>query len=203
MAGLPRRWPIRALLEGQPSLTFALGHTTRSSNMTSLGKRIVGGAGIAAGGAFVWALFSFAYWFSQRHNPGETLFHVIMYAGYAVVVASWFVLPLGAMIGVVMPHVVSRCSRRAAFFRGAVVGVGTAVIAALLTSVLMEWATITGQATIVDRDAWWRAVTHRFVFNLTTMSLICAVWVGVWAVRWSRKVWPNHALQRTAAPLSA
>jgi hypothetical protein len=175
-------------------LEHLLGSITRIANMTPLGKRIAAGALIAASGAFAWALFSFSYWFVQRHNPGETIFHVVVYAGYAVFVASWFVLPLGAMVGAVMPRVIRQCSRRTALLRGAVLGVFTATVAAVLASVLMEWATITGRATIVDREPWWCAVTRRFLFDLVTMSFVCALWVGVWAVRWSRRMWPNKTL---------
>ena len=100
---------------------------------------------------------------------------MIVYAGYSVLVASWFVLPLGAILGIVMPRVASGCSRRTAVFRGSLVGISAAVIAALITSVLLEWPTITGSATIVDHDAWWRAVTHRFVFDLAQFAGLCGM----------------------------
>src|SRR5262245_31071023 len=112
----------------------------RSLSMTSLGKRILGGASIAAGGAFIWAVFSFTCWFFQGHNPGETLVHVVAYAAWAILMTSWFVVPLGATLGLVLPRIVSRCSRQAAFVRGAVLGIVAAVIAAVLTSLLMEWS---------------------------------------------------------------
>ncbi len=93
---------------------------------------------MAASGAFVWALLSFSYWFFQGHNPGETVFHIIVYAAHAVFVASWFVLSLGGLIGVVMPSVIKPCSQRTAFFKGAVLGVFAAIITVVLTSFSME-----------------------------------------------------------------
>jgi hypothetical protein len=165
--------------------------------MTTLGKQIVAGALLAVSGAFVWALFSFSYWFVKSHNPGETVFSGVVFAGYAVFVASWFVLPIGAVIGVTLPRVIERCSPRNALLRGAVLGIVAAIVAAILTSILMEWATITGQATIVDREAWWRSVTRRFFFDLLTMSCVCALWVGVWAARWSRRMWANEHMHWT------
>ena len=160
--------------------------------MTHLGKRIVAGALIAAGGAFVWALISFTYWFFQRHNPGETIFHVVVYAGYAVLVASWFVLPMGGVPGALMLRVVRGCSPRTAFLRGALLGIGAAVIAAIFTIVFTyEWAVPSGRATIVDREAWERGVRNRLIGYLTSMIPVCAIWVGVWAYRWSKRDWPK------------
>jgi hypothetical protein len=151
--------------------------------MTPLTKQIGGGVSIAVSGAFLWALFRFSYWFSHGANPGKTIIDVIVYTAYAVFVASWFVIPLGIFVGVFMPKLIRRCSPGTAFLRGAMLGVFAAFVAALLTSVLMEWASITGVATRVDREAWWNEVTHRFLFDFATMSFICALWVGVWAAR--------------------
>jgi ABC-type sugar transport system permease subunit len=135
----------------------------------------------------VWAVLSFTYWFYQRHNPGETLFTVIAYAGYAVLVASWFVLPLGGLLGALLPRLVRGCIGPRAFGRGALLGVEVALIAAVLTTLMMEWSTISGQATIVNRDAWERSLWRTFVFYGVSMSAVCSAWVGVWALRWSRR----------------
>lgn len=160
--------------------------------MTPLGKRIVAGGLIAVGGAFVWALLIFTYGLLQSHNPGETIFHAVAYAAYAVILTSWFVLPMGGMLGVIMPTVIRGCSRRSAFVRGALLGVCAAVIAAIFTIVVIDqWPYFSGRATIVDRAAWERNVRAGFIRALMTMVPVCAIWVGVWAYRWSSKVWPN------------
>lgn len=159
----------------------------RTMNITSLGKRIVAGMLIAVAGAFVWAVLSCTYWFFQGHNPGETIFTVIGYAGYAVLVASWFVLPLGGLLGALLPRLVQGCIGRRAFGRGALLGVAVAVVAAVLTTLTMEWPTISGQATIVNREAWERSLWRMLLFNIVSMSLVCSAWVGVWALRWSKK----------------
>jgi hypothetical protein len=156
--------------------------------MTPQGKRIVAGALIALAGAFVWAVLSFTYWFFQRRNSGETIFTVIVYAGYAVFVASWFVLPLGGFLGALLPRFVRGCIGPRAFGRGALLGVAIALIASLLTTLMMEWPTISGRATIVNREAWERSLWRMFLFYVVSMSAVCSAWVGVWALRWSRRV---------------
>ncbi len=171
---------------------MAFGYSLRTASMTHLGKRILAGALIAAGGAFVWALLSFAYWFYQHHNPGETILHVVVYAGYAVLVASWFVLPMGGILGALMMRVVRGCSPRRALVRGALLGIGAGVIAAIFTIVFIdEWAVLSGPATIVDRAAGERGVRNRLIGYLTSMIPVCGIWVGIWAYRWSKREWPN------------
>ncbi len=155
--------------------------------MKSIGRRILTGMLIAIGSAFVWAIISV----TVRGGRENSLLAVPFWAAYAVLVSSWFVLPLGVALGVIMPWIVRNCSVRSAWLRGALVGVGVAVIAASLTSVTKEWPTISGAATIVDQAAWRRAVFSNFAFDLTSMTLVCSVMVGVWAVRWRGPVIPK------------
>jgi hypothetical protein len=152
-----------------------------------LGKRILAGASIAARGAFAWALVNFI---SQGRRFGAGLVQIPFAAAYAVLVTSWFVLPIGGVLGAAMPRVVRDCSGRAAFFRGAVLGVSVAVLAAILTTLFIEWPMLSGSATIVDHEAWERNVRDQFVGYLATMIPICALWVGVWAKRWRNQKVP-------------
>ena len=138
---------------------------------------------IAMGSAFVWAFITFAL----RWHRKNWLLEVSFWAAYAVLVSSWFVLPLGAVLGIAMPKIVRDCSSKSALLRGALVGIGVAAMAALLTSVTMEWSAITGAATIVDQEGWQRAVVRNFAINFASMSLVCSVVVGVWAARWCNK----------------
>ena len=149
--------------------------------MSSLLERIAIGALSAVGAAFVWGILNSTF-YGWREG---WILSVPLAAGYAVLLTSWFALPLGAVLGGVMPGIVSRCSRREAFVRGALLGLCTAVTAALLTSVFEEWPYISGRATIVNHEALWRVIAHRFLLNLVTMTLVCTVWVGAWAARWS------------------
>jgi len=153
--------------------------------MIPLGKRIVIGALIATSGAFVWAVLVFGW--SERHSS-DWLMGVPFTAAYAVLIASWFVLPMGGVLGALMPSVIRGCSTRRALVYGLVLGALAGLAAATLTTMLMEWSFITGEATIVDRQGWLGSVRGEFTGYLTTMTPICVVWVGVWASRWSSKV---------------
>src|SRR5688500_7989877 len=137
-------------------------------------KRIGAGVLVAFSGAFAWALVSIAWTGRKSANDFMDWMAVPLWALYAVLVASWFLLPLGACLGLAMPSCVRRASRRGAFLKGALLGVGIVVLAASLTTTM---ATSSG-GTIIDHEAWSREVLRRFIFNLTTMSLICSVWVG-------------------------
>lgn len=153
--------------------------------MTSLGKRIMAGVLIAASGAFTWALMAFSW--GNRHGP-DWPWSTPIYAAYAVLITSWFVLPLGALIGVVMPSVISGCPSSRAFGRGLLLGCSIGLVAAVLTTLMMKWPYLTGQATIVDRGAWLNSVRLELFFNAATMCAVCALWVGVWASCWSRRL---------------
>jgi hypothetical protein len=155
--------------------------------MKPIGRRILVGMIIAAGSAFLWAFIMV----SIRGGWENSLIVVPFWAAYAVLFSSWYVLPMGAVLGVIMPWIVHNCSVRSAWLRGALVGVGVAVIAASLTSVTRQWPTISGVATIVDQSAWRRAAVRDFSIDLISMALVCGVIVGIWAVRWRNK--PSHS----------
>jgi hypothetical protein len=154
--------------------------------MTPLGKRIVSGAFIAASGAFVWAIPVFL-WTNRSYS--DWLWSAPLSAGYSVVITSWFVLPIGGIIGAVMPFVVRNCSRRLAVARGCMLGLCVGLIAATLTTLMMEWPSLSGQTTIVNLEAWWQSVRQLFFSYAASMCLVCVVWVGAWALRWSKRTW--------------
>jgi hypothetical protein len=151
--------------------------------MTHFGKRALIGALIAAVGAYAWALLDFSF-YAVREGWVSS---IPLVAAYAVLVSSWFVLPIGAALGLVMPWMVRDCSPGGALCRGMFLGVAVGVLAAILTIVAEYWPGFSGRTTIVDPAAWERFVRGRFLGYLATMTPICAVWVGIWAYRWSKK----------------
>ncbi len=165
--------------------------------MTSLGKRVMAGAFIAACGAYVWAFLIFGWWDWSESQGAERILGLFFIPAYALLITSWFVLPMGGIIGAFMPFVVHGCMSRQAFIRGFILGICSSLVAALLTMVLLEWPIISGQATKVD-PYWWPDVRRQFLDYLLTMAPICGLWVGVWALRWSKRVWPNQSPEPTA-----
>ena len=161
-------------------------HTTRTASMTPLGKRIVAGALIAAAGAFAWALLAFSW---TNRGASDGFLGAPLYDAYAVLITSWFVLPMGGFLGALLPRVFRGCTSRRAFGRWALLGLVVGVVAAMLTTLMMEWPSLSGRATIVDRAAWDQSVWRMFGFYASTMSVVCSIWVGVWTLRWSRRVY--------------
>ena len=106
-------------------------------------------------------------------------------AAYAVLITSWFVLPMGALLGVVMPSVVRGCSFGSAIFRGTLLGISAGVLAAGLTTLFLLFN--------VGPEIELRNVRDLFVLYSSTMVPFCALWVGVWACRWRRRAEPGAA----------
>ena len=154
-------------------------------DMTPLGKRIIAGAVIAAGGAFVWAFLIFGWWGWSEERGAQRIFGLFFLPAYALFVTSWFVLPVGGIIGAAMPSVVRGCLGRQAFMRGFILGLCVGLVAALLTMVMSEWPVISGRAIKVD-PYWWRALVRWFLFYVATMAPLCGFWVGIWAYRWRK-----------------
>jgi hypothetical protein len=128
-------------------------------------KRVLEGALVAASGAFVWATITF----SAEKGQGDSFFSVLAFAAYAVLLASWFVLPLGGIIGVLMPTV-ARGSSRFVLLRGTLIGIAAAVVAAGITKLTFS------------------SESGSFIKILATMIPICVLWIGVWTYHWNRKI---------------
>lgn len=142
-------------------------------------KRTALGALIAASGAFAWALI-----FCGSGMGGEPWYATLVVALYAVAITSWFVLPIGGVLGALMPRLVRGLNGRKAFLRGTVVGIGVGVLAATLTIAFFEWPALSGSAIILDPSAWLQSIRRQFGYFLPTMIPVCAIWVGLWAYRW-------------------
>lgn len=107
---------------------------------------------------------------------------------YMLLVTSWFVLPMGGVLGAVLPSLVRGRSGREAFVRGMALGVFAGILAACLTTLWMNLPSPSASdVKIVDREAWLRGIRRDFMWYLLTMTPLCAVWVAVWAYRWRKR----------------
>ena len=151
----------------------SLSLVVRRKMMLPTGKRILFGALIAVSGAYAWA-FAWAVWFTRASSlPG-----CVVGAAYAVLVTSWFVLPIGAFLGAIMPAAVRACSRRRAILRGALLGICAGLLAAILSTVFIEWRSL------IQGWAQLRILCRQFIAYAATMLPVCILWVTVWACRW-------------------
>jgi hypothetical protein len=141
--------------------------------MTTLDKRIGVGALNAAGIAYV--CLAVLDVLTQGFYDG--LLGVLFMPAFAIIFLSWIVLPMGALLGICLPHFVARRSRWSSLGVGAAIGLGVSlVVTALLLWPDIDYATsrhtVLSESSFFGRDLWcgfW-------------LSLICIVWLGAWAL---------------------
>jgi len=130
-------------------------------------------------GAFLWAVAQVGW--SNRNSP-DWPWSTPLYAAYATLVASWFVLPLGAFVGTLLPRLIANRSTTASIARGFLLGALVGFIAATVTTALFfVLPVLTDRTTVVDFAAWRRYVTWQFCKLLASMSTVSALWTGLWA----------------------
>jgi hypothetical protein len=101
---------------------------------------------------------------------------------YGVLVTSWYVTPIGALLGVLMHRYVRERSLPASVLAGAGIGLVVGVIVALLTVLWEQWPALFGSATNVEVSAGSeRYLLSRFIMYTRGMAVLCALWIGTWA----------------------
>jgi hypothetical protein len=149
--------------------------------LTPLTRRVVSGALIAASAAFVWSLV-WSVW-EQRGWSSPDWPTVLFGPLFFVLASSWFVFPLGGLLGVWLPRLVERLRAGASFACGSVLGVlvGCAALVVAFAPVVLHTvgSGIGGQQLEMVQSS----VLHRALGYAATMIPLAAVWVGVWAVR--------------------
>lgn len=143
-------------------------------------RRIGQGVLVALLGAFVWAL-----WWVDGEYRNETLWWMF-WAGYFVLVASWFVVPMGAALGAVLPGMVAGGTVGKAVVRGAAMGVAAAVLAASGATLILHLGYFTGTA--LHNDDYGKYVWNQFVEMVVSMGIVCVTVVGIWAGWLAREV---------------
>jgi hypothetical protein len=147
--------------------------------MTKLDTRIGGGALNGAGAAFV----CLAVLDVLTQGVYDGLLGVLFMAAFAVLGLSWIVMPMGALVGIWLPHFVARRSPRSSLGIGAGIGLGVS----LVVMALLLWPDI-DYATSRYTVLWESAFFRRDLWCGFWLSLICIFWVGAWAVVSSRRL---------------
>ena len=125
--------------------------------MTTHGKQIITGALMGIMGAFMWALF----WVLLTSQRSELWSNIIGVPFCGMLMTSWFVLPLGGFLGLILP----RLSGLNPFFSisiGVILGGGIGLLSAYLTA---------------------KFVWQIDIKNYVTMIPFCSLLIGVWT--WS------------------
>lgn len=150
-------------------------------------RRYLTGILIGVGAAYLWALMVFSFYAASEGWFGPGIFLV---AAYAVLLASWYVIPMGAGVGHILPGLVTEDECGKAVFRGVLMGVSCGALAAALTAIIEQWAIITGAGQIVDFSAWWRHELRRLALHGVSMAVVSAICLGAWAYIMNKKSKP-------------
>jgi len=149
--------------------------------MTGLGKAAFAGVLNAAAAVFV-ATMAVLIW-------GD--YNVFLIAPFisaiAVIVALPLIVPLGGALGALLPFVVRNCSSYRAFGRGFLVGILVGVIVTSLLAIRVYFS-VRGYDSGVDPESRWSVIEKAVMWYSAILVPYSAIWVGIWAARWSKYV---------------
>ena len=151
--------------------------------LTPLSRRVIAGALIASCGAFVWSLIWIVWEQRYRSSPDWTA--MLVGPVYFVLVSSWFVFPLGGLLGGWLPRLVAQTRRGASFVCGSLLGVLVACAALVVEFAPVVLHTVGSGIGGQQLELVQSSVLHMALGYAATMIPLAAMWVGVWAVRWS------------------
>ena len=154
-------------------------------------RLVIAGILITFGGAYLWGLIVFSGYAIQENWFG---FGVMILSAYAVLIMSWFLLPMGIIVGSILPCLIrSKTSFRAAA-GGAALGISCGVTAAIITGIVENWAYISGAGQIVNHDAWWNHTVQRFTIHAISMAAVAGAVVGISSVLLKRSLEPGEVV---------
>ncbi len=136
-------------------------------------------------GAAVWVfgcLFLPEVIFGQRRLDWQSLLEGLVITAYGTGLTAWLSGGLGAAVGHFLPrHLVGRTAQ-ASFLIGAGAGAAAGLAADTIFAICsMRFDSI---ATLYA----WRRFGEVILHTAVTIVPTCAVWVGLWAVWWNRKL---------------
>lgn len=144
---------------------------------------------MSVSGAVVWAVLCLVgpeLFFGQSLSLSKVYESVVVVA-YAVAITIWIVAPIGGLLGYFLPRHVIGLGRQEAFWLGVRVGAGVGLTVALILAVMSalpslrsetNWTRVESSVTQLFRNLW---ILGR------TMIPVCALWVGVWTLNWTRE----------------
>ena len=147
-------------------------------------RRYFAGVLVGLGTAYLWSLIVFSIYAANEGWLGPAVFGI---AAYALLITSWFVIPLGAGVGGILPRLATEVDSPRAAFRGILLGAGCGAIAAVLACVMEQWPLISGSGEIVDFSVWWRSELSRLTFHGVSMAVLSAIVVGAWSLGINKK----------------
>lgn len=172
-------WTAGAAAGGAGFLTYARFQATPFTR--NLGSGVL----MAEGGAYLWAL---VYRLREHHGVGASpdWLSLLVFPPIFILTSSWFVLPLGGLLGVWMPRLIERSRSWVSFAFGSILGALIGCAAVLIYLVPITFHTMDSGITGQQLELVQNSIFQSAFRNMVTIIPFAAVWVGLWAVRSGR-----------------
>lgn len=146
-------------------------------------RRVISGICMSLTGAMAWAVVCLVgpYLWADTTSYSRRLLECAVIAVYAVGITSWFVVPIGGLLGFFLPRMLVGLGRWETFWRGAQFGALSGLVVAILLGVGSGrsngtgWEWFTSLLADAGNKTWLLA---------RTMIPLCAIWVGFWVLSW-------------------
>jgi hypothetical protein len=96
-------------------------------------------------GAYVWGVIHIAMY------GGNAWMLALFMPVFLLMAASWYVVPIGIVLGIIMPALIINRSLRSVLLLGITLGCVAGSIAALCTVGMFEWPSISGRIIITNK----------------------------------------------------
>jgi hypothetical protein len=139
----------------------------------------IGHALLATYVATTWIFFA-----SLTPKAAEAVGILLIVSPGAVLLSSWFIIPIGATLGFLLPKVVKTRSPLMAFSTGAGLGLSAGLIAALFTQLFVMYLPTPGLSIGgVNDTVWWNEFWRLSRSLAIKFSVVSALWGGTIAAR--------------------
>jgi hypothetical protein len=143
----------------------------------------IGHALLATYVATTWIFFV-----SLNPQAAEAAGILLVVAPGTVLLSSWFVIPIGAALGFLLPRVVKARSPLRAFSTGVGLGLSAGLVAALFTQLFVMYLPAPGLSIGGANDTvWWNEFWRLSRSLAIKFSVVFALWVGTIAARLSKR----------------
>ena len=112
--------------------------------------------------------FAFLFMLALAHQSESALSEAAIGGFVGILISFWFVIPLGAALGLLIPWLFAGCSRSAALLGGALLGFYLGLVGGIL---IFGWGPAGG----------FDAVVRKGFEGGVMMGIYCAPWTGVYA----------------------
>jgi len=103
-------------------------------------------------------------------------------AGWVLLNTCWFVIPAGAVIGIMIPRVAEKKTPLKAAVSGVILAIFLGAIGSLLIAFYFDVIPVLSpSARITNSPLWWAAFRRRVVLQATFMAIYSAIWIAGYA----------------------